>query len=171
MNKVFGWNGFILPTLLAVTMAAGPVLADKPEGEGKGKGNREGVEHRQDKAHDDDRANRDGARLSPREGVYFVDQHRGFVHEYYGDQYRRGFCPPGLAKKNNGCMPPGQAKKWQIGRPLPRDVTFYELPPALVIQIGPPPAGDRYVRVAADILLISIGTGMVIDAIRDLGRT
>jgi hypothetical protein len=54
---------------------------------------------------------------------------------------------------------------------LPRDVTFYELPPALVIQIGPPPAGDRYVRVAADILLISIGTGMVIDAIRDLGRT
>jgi Ni/Co efflux regulator RcnB len=169
MNKVFGWNGFILPTLLAVTMAAGPVLADKPEGEGKGKGNREGVEHRQDKAHDDDRANRDGARLSPREGVYFVDQHRGFVREYYGDQYRRGFCPPGLAKKNNGCMPPGQAKKWQIGRPLPRDVTFYELPPALVIQIGPPPAGDRYVRVAADILLIS--TGMVIDAIRDLGRT
>jgi len=24
-------------------------------------------------------------------------------------------CPPGLAKKNNGCMPPGQAKKWQRG--------------------------------------------------------
>jgi hypothetical protein len=23
----------------------------------------------------------------------------------------RGACPPGLAKKNNGCMPPGQAKK------------------------------------------------------------
>jgi Ni/Co efflux regulator RcnB len=68
-------------------------------------------------------------------------------------------------------MPPGQAKKWQIGRPLARDVTFYELPPALVIQIGPPPAGDRYVRVAADILLISIGTGMVIGAKRDLGRT
>ena len=21
------------------------------------------------------------------------------------------FCPPGLAKKNNGCLPPGQAKK------------------------------------------------------------
>jgi hypothetical protein len=38
MNKVFGWNGFILPTLLAVTMAAGPVLADKPEGEGEGQG-------------------------------------------------------------------------------------------------------------------------------------
>lgn len=26
------------------------------------------------------------------------------------DRYRR-HCPPGLAKKNNGCLPPGQAKK------------------------------------------------------------
>jgi len=25
--------------------------------------------------------------------------------------YRAGGCPPGLAKKNNGCLPPGQAKK------------------------------------------------------------
>jgi hypothetical protein len=35
--------------------------------------------------------------------------------------YRRGHCPPGLAKKHNGCMPPGQAKKWQIGHQLPRE--------------------------------------------------
>lgn len=27
-------------------------------------------------------------------------------------------CPPGLAAKNNGCMPPGQAKKAFIGAPL-----------------------------------------------------
>src|SRR5688500_19032783 len=25
--------------------------------------------------------------------------------------YGTGGCPPGLAKKNNGCLPPGQAKK------------------------------------------------------------
>ncbi|HMI41744.1 MAG TPA: hypothetical protein VK485_11000 [Sphingomicrobium sp.] len=25
--------------------------------------------------------------------------------------YGAGGCPPGLAKKNNGCLPPGQAKK------------------------------------------------------------
>ena len=25
--------------------------------------------------------------------------------------YGMGGCPPGLAKKNNGCLPPGQAKK------------------------------------------------------------
>ena len=32
---------------------------------------------------------------------------------------RRGLvngCPPGLAKKHNGCMPPGQAKKYDHGR-------------------------------------------------------
>ena len=25
--------------------------------------------------------------------------------------YGQGGCPPGLAKKNNGCLPPGQARK------------------------------------------------------------
>ena len=29
----------------------------------------------------------------------------------YGVGYGVGGCPPGLAKKNNGCLPPGQAKK------------------------------------------------------------
>jgi Ni/Co efflux regulator RcnB len=67
-------------------------------------------------------------------------------------------------------MPPGQAKKWRVGHPLPRDIVFYDLPPTLVVELGPPPAGHRFVRVAADILLIAIGTGMVIDAIEDLGR-
>jgi len=75
-----------------------------------------------------------------------------------------------LAKKHNGCMPPGQAKKWQLGRPLPRDVVYYAVPQALVVQIGPPPSGYRYVRVATDILLLAVGTGMVVDAIQDLGR-
>jgi len=57
-----------------------------------------------------------------------------------------------------------------VGRPLPREVVYYDLPPALVVQIGVPPAGHRYVRVAADILLIAVGTGMVVSAIQDLGR-
>jgi hypothetical protein len=31
-----------------------------------------------------------------------------------------GGCPPGLAKKHNGCMPPGQAKKlFNIGQRFP----------------------------------------------------
>jgi len=65
---------------------------------------------------------------------------------------------------------PGQAKKWQVGRPLPRDVIYYEVPNSLVVQIGVPPSGHRYVRVAGDILMIAIGTGMIVDAIENLGR-
>jgi hypothetical protein len=26
-----------------------------------------------------------------------------------------GHCPPGLARKNPPCVPPGQAKKWNLG--------------------------------------------------------
>ncbi len=37
-----------------------------------------------------------------------------------GERYRASYggCPPGLAKKNNGCLPPGQAKKL-VGQALP----------------------------------------------------
>jgi len=68
-------------------------------------------------------------------------------------------------------MPPGQAKKqWQVGHALPAGVVIYDVPPALVVKLGPPPAGQKYVRVAADILLIAVGTRMVAEAITDLGR-
>jgi Ni/Co efflux regulator RcnB len=104
-------------------------------------------------------------------GARFADHHRQVVYSYYGESYRStGKCPPGLAKKNNGCMPPGQAKKWRVGHPLPADVKYYDLPPTLVVQLGQPPAGYRYVRVAADVLMIAVGTSMVVDAIQDLGR-
>lgn len=104
-------------------------------------------------------------------GGYFRDDHRTVIRDYYGRDYGAGKrCPPGLAKKHNGCQPPGQARKWAIGRVLPRDVIYYPVAPAVLVQLGPPPAGHRFVRVAADILLIAIGTGLVIDAIEDLGR-
>ena len=99
---------------------------------------------------------------------HFDVRQRGLIHDYYSPRFQSGRCPPGLAKKHNGCLPPGQAKKWRIGSPLPRDVIFYDLPPHLAGQLGYPGPGYRYVRVAADILLITVGTGMVLDAIADL---
>ena len=57
-----------------------------------------------------------------------------------------------------------------MGRPLPKGVVYYDVPPQVVVSLGPPPTGHRYVRVAADILMIAVGTGMVVDAIQDLGR-
>jgi hypothetical protein len=115
------------------------------------------------------RSHDDKERSQYRGGSFFVDQHRTYVHDYYYDHYRGRRCPPGLAKKHNGCMPPGQARKWAIGRPLPRNVIFYDLPPALITGIGYPPPGYRFVRVASDILMIAVGTGIVMDAIQDLG--
>ncbi len=39
----------------------------------------------------------------------------GHGHGYNGSYGYEG-CPPGLAKKHNGCMPPGQAKKLYRGQ-------------------------------------------------------
>ncbi len=161
-----------LALVIGGLLAAGPVMAASPfwpvaskhdKDDRWEKGNKGDKDDRWEKGNKGRRGDREARR-------HFEDRHAVFVHEYYTEQYRGGRCPPGLRKKNNGCMPPGQAKKWQVGRPLPRDVIYYEVPQPLVLQIGPPPSGYRYVRVASDILMIAIGTGMVVDGIQNLGR-
>jgi Ni/Co efflux regulator RcnB len=103
-------------------------------------------------------------------GSYFQSHHREAAQEYYGRPENRGYCPPGLAKKGGSCMPPGQARKWQRGHPLPAGLVYYEVPRSVVLTLGVPPSGYRYVRVASDILLLAVGTNMVVDAIEDLVR-
>jgi Ni/Co efflux regulator RcnB len=150
--------------LVAGLMSAASVSADPPSWASGGKGN----QHKPKEHHaaNDDRQDERGRD----HGRHFSERDYVVVREYYHQEFRQGKCPPGLAKKNNGCLPPGQAKKWQVGRPLPTTVVYYELPPAVIVQLPPPKAGYRYVRVASDILVIAIGTGMVVDAIQDLGR-
>lgn len=100
--------------------------------------------------------------------VYFNNEQRKVIRNYYVEEYHRGHCPAGLAKKNNGCIPlPRSTKKWRKGYPLPRNVIYYDLPSAVVLQLGRPPEGHRYIRVATDILLMAVGTGMIVDAIQD----
>lgn len=127
---------------------------------------REGFEGRD---RDERSARRSDDRRTGDRREHFGDQHRAIVRDYYNEDFRRGRCPPGLARKQNGCMPPGLAKKWNVGQQLPRGVIFHNLPPALATQLGQAPAGSRYVQIADDILLISSRTGMVIDAIPVLG--
>ena len=101
--------------------------------------------------------------------VVVADRDRNAVYTYYRNDFAAGNCPPGLAKKNNGCLPPGQAKKlWAIGQPLPGTVVFYPLPGPLLLQLTPAPTGYQYVRVANDILLMALGTRMITAAIADL---
>jgi Ni/Co efflux regulator RcnB len=171
-----------LALVIGAVLAAGPVLAQPADKGNKAsraeqrddqKGQRQ-EDRRDDRRGDQRGERRDQERASAAQRRHFEDQHRLAVRQYfgerYGEQYRGRRCPPGLAKKQNGCMPPGLAKKWQIGQRLPSNVIYYDVPQPLVMQIGPPPSGHRYVRVGGDILLLAVGTGMVLDAIQNLGR-
>jgi Ni/Co efflux regulator RcnB len=155
----------LTPLARAAALLIGVVLAsaahaNKPDWAGKGKNKHGEEDHRQEQ----------GPSVDVRVGSYFRDDQRRAAQDYYGGQKAKGFCPPGLAKKNNGCMPPGQARKWSRGQPLSKDVVFYALPNPVIVKLGTPPAGYKYVRVANDILLIAVGTSMVVDAIEDLMR-
>ena len=77
-----------------------------------------------------------------------------------------GGCPPGLAKKNNGCLPPGQAKKlYNIGQRWPRNYgyawNYNQIPYDLRTRYGFQPGynyyyGDGYIyRVDPATMLIS----------------
>jgi len=174
-NKFMSINRAVALLIMGALVAT-PVFADKPAWAGGGKNQAERDDRGGGKSRDrDDRSGKhrdsDGrGERSRTGGGYFGERQHVMVREYYVQEHRAGHCPPGLAKKNNGCMPPGQAKKWHKGQPLPREVVFYDVPPQLVVRLGAPPSGHKYVRVASDILLIAVGTSMVVDAISDLGR-
>jgi Ni/Co efflux regulator RcnB len=182
MKKSFLNSHAALVVLITGMFLSMPAFAEKPAWAGKDgdKHSRNGeYESNHDRSDDRDdhekqveyeSEHRSNSDTNVHVDVYFGDQDRVVVHDYYEERYNKGRCPPGLAKKHNGCMPPGQARKWQKGRPLPREIIYHDLPPRVIIQLGKPPAGHKYVRVAADILLIAVGTGMVVDAIEDLGR-
>ena len=62
--------------------------------------------------------------------------------------YGTGGCPPGLAKKNNGCLPPGQAKKlYNVGQRWPGSYgqmwSYDQVPYDLRSRYGFDPS-DRY---------------------------
>lgn len=174
--KILNKNKLMIASLLALTLNSMPVLADRDDehgrGNGKGHGNKHDREDRRDDYRGDDRRSEryDNDRNGLSINLFFNDSHRNEARDYYGRETHSGHCPPGLAKKGNGCMPPGQAKKWQRGHALPRDLTRYPVPYDLMRRLPPPPRGHEYVRVAGDILLIAVGTGIVVDAIEDLMR-
>lgn len=141
---------------LAIALAVGaPAFADKPEAQSNSKPQKISQEH----------SDRSAAHNSGDEDkVYFNEYRKNQLRTYYLKAQKPANCPPGLAKKNNGCQPPGQAKKWRKSQPLPRDVGYYDLPATLIDELGRTPAGDRIVQVDSDFLLINAATGMVIDA-------
>jgi hypothetical protein len=172
----------ILSALIIGAAFAQPALAqkdDKPgrgggpdkamQGKGQGNDNAPGQGQGSGQGHGQSQGRGNSQAAAPG-SVVIADRDRTAVYAYYRNDFRAGNCPPGLAKKNNGCLPPGQAKKlWALGQPLPGSVAFYPLPGPLLMQLTPAPAGYQYVRVANDVLMMAVGTRMIAAAIADLG--
>jgi len=96
---------------------------------------------------------------------FFGEAQQQAYRDYLRQSAQSGRCPPGLAKKNNGCLPPGQAKRWTLGQPLPPGIGLESLPEELRRRLGLPPPGYEYGRVDDDVVLIQIATRKVIEAI------
>ena len=149
----------IITTLALVLSLATPsaALADKGGNPNKGKG--------QDKAWQGGPAGPKGPGGPPGHAKKFGTNDHSAIQAYYGQAIGRGNCPPGLAKKHNGCLPPGHAKRWIVGQPLAAGITWYAVPHDLVVRLTPPPYGYRYVYLDGGVLLFNPSTRLVVDAV------
>lgn len=138
---------------LVLSVAASVTASEQKPGKGKGAGKGKGQSQ------------------ETRVTVVFDTTQRGAVRSYFLDTYGRGNCPPGLAKKNNGCLPPGQAKKrYVVGQRLPSGIMVVDLPPQLSVRIGEAPAGYRYGLLDGDLVKLAVGTMLVVDAVEGFVR-
>ncbi len=86
---------------------------------------------------------------------------REILRDYYASN-----CPPGLAKKNNGCLPPGIAnKRYKVGSRLPDGYFGDELPFDVVQRLPALPNGHVYRLLDGDLGIIELTTLIVLDAI------
>ncbi len=139
-------NHKLLFAVSALALIASPGIA---EAKGKGKNHSDSGYERE--------YHHDGDDVSIR--IDFGD--REIISGHLRNDIRR-HCPPGLAKKNPPCIPPGQAKKWRTGYPLPDGVVFAPVPYEWGLRA---PVGYQYVRVDKDVLLIGEASKKVIDAV------
>lgn len=177
-----------LVAALVATLAAAPAFA--APGQGKGGGNKGGgpaAVQKHGGKHVSGKhavtARKDGKRVSGRQAqgkqaqARLSDNRRLYSSRSYdGHDRRYGYdtrvlgagagCPPGLAKKDNGCLPPGQAKKLVIGQHLPPGAV-YVVPPHVLATLPPPPLGYRYAVVYDRVVLVSSGD-IIVDILRSL---
>src|SRR5258707_12131702 len=106
--------------------------------------------------------------------VIIPDRDRQVVYSYYRTEYANPRCPPGLAKKGNGCLPPGQVYAppprpvYVVGQPLPPTVVYQPVPPPLIEPLEPGPPGYGYVQVDNDVLLMDMANRLIADVVNDL---
>lgn len=156
---------------LALSIMAGSALADKPYwAEGHQKHSKYDDRYDKKQYKKDQKKYRKNKRKHDAAHYRFSKHDRQAIYSYFAEQHSHRNCPPGLAKKSNGCQPPGQYKKWQKGQALGKHTRYYELPSELRYHMSRPRDGYRYVRVDNDVLLVDIVTNVVIDAIENILR-
>lgn len=94
--------------------------------------------------------------------------------------YRYKGCPPGLAKKNNGCLPPGLAKNYRSYddddddyRPryrrvadrggYLRDYDYRYIDDPYRYQLEPLRRGERYAIIGNQVVSVDSSTGRILD--------
>lgn len=95
---------------------------------------------------------------------YRQNGQKGKGHKGKGKNGHRGYssnCPPGLMDK--GCMPPGQAKKYQLGSALPNDM--YRWFDYARHGLPRPRDGYYYSRDNRDVVLVSAATRNVVELV------
>jgi hypothetical protein len=152
--------------IIAGALSIGAAQADKPswaghghgngnshevsdEGNGKGDDQGENEEHHHGKHHHDE--------------VKLVEHDRVVIREYIG-HHRDKWCPPGLAKKHNGCMPPGQLK-YKVGETIPTTVHYTLVPRTVVRTWAPLPPDEIYVRTGGDVYVMDKTSRTILDAV------
>lgn len=96
--------------------------------------------------------------------VVFSDQDRALIRDYYAERSRR--LPPGLAKK--GKVPPGHARRYERGAPIPNGVPYRALPADLERRLDRLPDGYARVIVDTDIYIMNTRTRVVLDIVEDI---
>ncbi len=156
-------------TTTAIAVALMMLTGGAAWAQGQGQGGGQGKGHGKGPPQSHSQGQNPGQGQQPQGGQSRIaDNDRATIQAYFGQQFASGNCPPGLAKKNNGCQPPGQARKWAVGQPLPAGIA-YPLPPDLLRRLAPP-AGYSYMRVGSDILMVAAGTSLVVAGLQDLLR-
>ena len=159
----------IVSLAIASLLFAGTAFAkDKGDDHDNG-GGKHGNKHSQKEDKKAEKKAEKREREEIKQGAYFNDQQRTFVREYYTTTYKDGKrCPPGLAKKNNGCLPPGQVRNWAVGQPVPRNVIVYPVAQPVIRMLPPAPVGYRYERIGGDIVLVQQQSNIIVDIIQVL---
>jgi Ni/Co efflux regulator RcnB len=155
----------VVSILCAALTAPASADNDKDKGHGHGHGGPK-VER-----NDNDQGHGNGAVAITPQQIVIIDRDRDTVRTYYRNEFVAGNCPPGLAKMNNGCLPPGQANRaWAVGQSLPPEIIYQPMPRGLWTQLTPPPPGYEYARVDNNIVLLSTATRVIAGMLGNIGN-